>query len=209
MPALIAAPWLGTAIAGIAGGTGAIVGAKMQSGAVDRSAKTQATAATEGARIEDQAAQRREAFERQQAQAQWADAEAARKANYDQWGARQRALNAFRQKYGYAPMEIPEYVHSQDPRYGGDGSQTPPSTGRPVNDGPFLDPTQPFELENAETGERISPPRGGGPPQQPQRQPMGAVGSYLPQQQSQFQSYAPQMSPYGAMSVDAYLRTRR
>ena len=103
MPALIAAPWLGTAIAGIAGGTGAIVGAKMQSGAVDRSAKTQATAATEGARIEDQAAQRREAFERQQAQAQWADAEAARKANYDQWGARQRGLN---ENYARELMEL-------------------------------------------------------------------------------------------------------
>ena len=105
--------------------------------------------------MEDEAAKRAEAFQRQQAQQKWAEAEAVRRANYDQWSARQRSLNAFRQKHGYGPTEIPGYVPSQDPGFGGGPDASLP-TGPPA-------PVVPPKMSD---------------PNRPT--PMGAVDAYLP-----------------------------
>ena len=153
--------------AGIAA-AGAVGGAAISSRSASGAARRQSEATTEAARLEDEAAKRAEAFQRQQAQQQWAEAEAVRRANYDQWSARQRSLNAFRQKHGYGATEIPGYVASQDPGYGGG---PPPEAslpaGAPANMVPpkMRDPNRPT--------------------------PMGAVDSYLPSQGPAFQPYGP------------------
>ena len=157
--------------AGIAA-AGAVGGAAISSRSASGAARRQSEATTEAARLEDEAAKRAEAFQRQQAQQQWAEAEAVRRANYDQWSARQRSLNAFRQKHGYGATEIPGYVASQDPGYGGG---PPPEAslpaGAPANMVPpkMRDPNRPT--------------------------PMGAVDAYLPSQGPAFQSYGDTQEP--------------
>ena len=181
---------MGLLIAGLVGGAGQVYGAKKQSGAVKDSARRQTEAATEAARIEDEAAKRAEAFQRQQAQQQWAEAEHVRKSNYDQWASRQRALNAFRAKHGYGATEIPGYAASQDPGY---------NTGAPPAGGPPRAVPRPADA--GAPGERIRLPN--------RPVPMGGVDAYLPSQGPAFQRYDDDLQPYAPMSVDGYLRHRR
>ena len=133
MPALIAAPWLGTAIAGIAGGTGAIVGAKMQSGAARKVADTQTTAANYAADKQEAANQRAEAFQRQAAQNAYLNDEAARRGNYEQWAATEGRRGSIGVMLGLGPRNIPAYVPGVDPGFDGGGatSGTMPVDGRP------------------------------------------------------------------------------
>ena len=156
---------LGALVAGATAG-GAVASGAIASRAQGKAAKQQSAAITEAARIEDEAAKRAEAFQRQQAQQQWAEAEAVRRANYDQWSARQRSLNAFRQKHGYGPTEIPGYVASQDPGFGGAPGAPPPAGAQPRA------PMVPPKMRD---------------PNRPT--PMGAVDAYLPSQGPAFQPY--------------------
>ncbi len=74
MPALIAAPWLGTAIAGAAGAGATIYGAKSQGGAAKRAADVQAKSNAEALAFQrEQDAEQRRQFDQQQAEAkaQW------------------------------------------------------------------------------------------------------------------------------------------
>lgn len=87
MPALIAAPWLGTAIAGIAGGTGAVVAAKMGSNAASNAAATQTSAANHAADVQAQSARDTLEFQRQQATRDQENFNTTQRANYDQWAA--------------------------------------------------------------------------------------------------------------------------
>ena len=170
MPAAIAAAplfWGAVAGGGIAAGA-SIYGAHKESGAVKESARRQTGAATEAARIEDEANKREEAFQRQVKQQEWVENEAVRRANYDQWSARQRSLNAFRQKHGYGPVDIPGYVLSQDPGFGGG-----PPTDASLPAGPSASMVPPkMRDQNLPT-------------------PMGAVDAYLPSQGPAFQPYGP------------------
>ena len=157
--------------AGIAA-AGAVGGAAISSRSASGAARRQSEATTEAARLEDEAAKRAEAFQRQQAQQQWVEAEAVRLANYDQWAARQRSLNAFRQKHGYGPTEIPGYVPSQDPGFGGG-----PPTDASLPAGPSASMVPPKMRD----------------PNLPT--PMGAVDAYLPSQGTSFQSYGGDQGP--------------
>lgn len=142
MPAVIAAPWLGTAIAGVAGGAATIAAGKMGANAARRGAEESTRGANYAADRQLEASREAERFARQQAQQQWAQQEADRRANYDQWVARERRLGSIAEQLGYGRREIPGYVPSVDPRYVGSG-QTPGAAqnGPPVNQSmPVRDP---------------------------------------------------------------------
>ena len=178
-------PAIGYAIAGIAAGAGMFGAAKVQSKAAKQTAQIQATAATDAGEREETARREAEQLARQNAQQVWQDAETARKANYDQWAARQRAMNAFRKQYGYTEMGVPEYVASQDP-----GFYRPPADAAAAPGAPPED----YEGPAADSW-RTRPVR-------PTGQPMGPVESYLPQ--------GPGYQPYTAPgSVGDLLQPRR
>lgn len=116
MPAAAAIPWLGTAIAGAAGATGAVVAGHMQSSAAKDAAKLQTDAANHGADVQDAATQRAEAFQRQQAEQQWQEGERLQRANYDQAKSRTSALANLGSSLGMN-VNIPDYVPGTDPRF--------------------------------------------------------------------------------------------
>lgn len=151
MPALIAAPWLGTAIAGIATGTGAVVGAKMQSGAANRAARAQSQSANYGADRQLEASREAERFARAQAQAAYQQAEADRRANYEQWASRERRLGSIAESLGYGRRDIPGYVPSVDPRFVDPSTQMPQggpvSTAQPVPVGSGQSPAAAFRAQ--------------------------------------------------------------
>lgn len=149
MPAVIAAPWLGTAIAGVAGGASAIAGAKIQSGAANRGTKASMQA-------NDQAL----AFQREQADREARTAEADRRANYDQWAATQRHRNAVLAKYGLMQNEIPAYVSGMD-------AGPPPPAPRP-QPGPMAAPMP------APRPQQMPPQIGQPRPQMPPPSPMAS-----------------------------------
>jgi hypothetical protein len=72
------------------------------------------------------------AFQKQAAENDYKNQEVARKANYDQYVAKQTAMNQVRQGLGLRPVEIPPYVPSVDPTFTGTpisqtaGGVTPP-----------------------------------------------------------------------------------
>lgn len=225
MPAVI--PFIPLIAAGIGGGA-VVVGAKMQSNANRRAAETQSQAANYGADRELEGSREAERYQRQQAQAQWADAEGARRANFDQWAARQRSMNAFRKKYGFDETAIPDYVASQDPRF----VQPEPDPADPTGFYRTFDRAayQQYQQENPEAP--LSPEEwqrqyapdvaaardararpvpipsnyeGPRPdswrPQPRPRRPMGDVGSYL-EPGTGFQPYgAGQQNPYGTPPI--------
>ena len=162
-----------------------------------------------------------ERYARQQQQQQWVEAEAARKANYDQWAARQRALNAFRQQHGFPPTEIPPYVPSRDPGFLTDPPSAPPPPpasrlpkAMPDDGGPAFPDDPAFPAAGA-PGPAPAPQPWTPPtpeswrertPQDPrQPPPMGAVEAYLPSQRTGYQGYA----GIRAQSIGDYLRPRR
>lgn len=132
MPAVIAAPWLGTAIAGVAAGTGAIVGAKMQSGAIRHGADMQTAAANTAAAAQLEASQKAETFARQQAEGAYQNDERVAHANYDQWAAREKRLGSIGASLGYGTRDIPAYVGGVDPRYTDPSVTAPPPGAAPA-----------------------------------------------------------------------------
>ena len=179
MPAVI--PFIPLIAAGVRAGA-QVYGAKKQAGSQREAARVTSDAAVEQARIQDEAAQRAERFTREQAQGTWREAETNRRANYDQWVARQRSLNAFRKQYGYGEMGIPDYVASEDPRYGGPDASAPPGGYT----GPKEDSWRPMPVR-----------------ERPTAQPTGTVNDYLGETPD-YQPYA--SAPMG--SIDTYLRPR-
>src|SRR3990167_3277431 len=209
MPALIAAPWLGTAIAGVAAGTGAIVGAKMQSGAARWVAETQTQAANRAAQIKAQSQAEALAFQRQAAQNAYLNDEAARRGNYDVWAATEGRRGSIGALLGMGPRNIPAYVPGVDPRFDGGGEGTSGPMPVPGAGGPPLERVDQF-------GRRPGDPMYGTPvpTPRPRRQapPPASVGSFLaspqaplePEPVQAYQAY--QMDP---AEVEAAVRRKR
>lgn len=131
MPAAAAIPWLGTAIAGVAGGTAAVVGAKMQSNSARDSADKQTVAANHAADLQDAAAQRAEVFSRQQAENAWQNQQATQRANYEQQKARFGTIAGLAGQYGLNVGAMPDYVAGVDPRYTDSSMSLPSSATAP------------------------------------------------------------------------------
>lgn len=102
MPPLVAA-------AAVAAG-GAIVGAKMQSGAAKSAAQIQSDAATKAAQLQADANEKTLAFQKEQAAADLARANAVQQGNYNQWASREGRLSDFGQALGLSARNIPAYV---------------------------------------------------------------------------------------------------
>lgn len=147
MPAILAAPWLGTAIAGVAAGTGSIVAAKMASGANKDAAALQTTAINHGADLQAKSADDTLAFEKQKDAEAQAQFEAAQRANYNQYVSRARAAQALGDTIGFHLPDPAAYV---SPTAGGGGPSGP--SGAPASGGPApaIDPSK------GDVGQQIS-----------------------------------------------------
>lgn len=102
MPAAVAIPLI---TAGVTGAT-SLIGAKMQSGASENAAN-----------LQSQSAANTLAFNRQAAENDYQNQAVNRKANYDQYVAKQNANNTIRAALGLKPVAIPAYVPSVDPNF--------------------------------------------------------------------------------------------
>lgn len=120
-----ALPVFWTAAATAAGATAsAAIGAHSASNA----AKTQMQTANYAADQQKKAADDQLAYQRQQAENTYRQQEADRKANYDQWAARQSRLNSIGAALGYgAGTTIPAYVPIADPGYTTGSTPLPPT----------------------------------------------------------------------------------
>lgn len=126
MPASILVP----AIASVAGGVGSAV---VQSRAAGKAAKETSQAANYAADRQAEAAQRQEQFLREQAQRDYEQQEAVRRANYEQWAAREQRLGSIAERLGYGKRNIPSYVPSVNPGFTGQGQSPQSADGRPVS----------------------------------------------------------------------------
>lgn len=122
---------------------GAIIGSKMQSGAISKGAQLQTQASNYAAQQQAEASRRAEEFQRQQAQVKWIADETDRRANYDQWASREKRLGSVGEILGWGQRDIPAYVPSPDPRLG--PAQTaapqPPETAGGYLGGRVMKPT--------------------------------------------------------------------
>lgn len=147
MPALIAAPWLGTAIAGIAGAGASVVGAKMMGNATDNAAAAQQKGVDASL-----------AFQNQQAAIQQRNFEATQHANYGQWAADTK--NQFSQSQAAGHNGYNQYK-SRDQRVGRLGELLGMA---PRETTPYEDPTltiPPYEGPNSNPV--MSGPQASGP----------------------------------------------
>jgi hypothetical protein len=121
----------GTAIAGIVGGGAALTGAALQSHAAGSAADKQTAAANHAADVEAQSNREALAFQKQQAAYQAQQDEVNRRANYDQWAAKQRKVGSIGQMLGLGGTEIPAYVPGGTPDFGTmvDASSARPRVG--------------------------------------------------------------------------------
>ena len=139
MPAAVLVP----AIASVASGVGSAV---MQSRAAGKAAKATSDASNYAADRQAEAQQRQEQFLREQAQRNYEQEESVRRANYDQWAAREKRLGSIAERLGYGRRDVPAYVPSVNPGFMGQ-SGPPQSSTNPVSMGPrptaATMPTQP------------------------------------------------------------------
>lgn len=103
-------------------GYGIDSGSKLVGGILTNKANTDAAnAAAEAtkyaAQLQDEANRRAEIFSRQTAENQWLNSEAARKANYEQWAARENRISNLGVAMGMSARDIPAYAAGIDPQY--------------------------------------------------------------------------------------------
>ena len=99
-------------------------------------AKIGSNAAKTGGQLQDAATQRAEVFQRQQAENDFLNSEAARHANYDQYLGRRNAASALGSSIGFNLPDAQPYVPGIDPHYTTAGTAAPPSaTGAPTPPG--------------------------------------------------------------------------
>ena len=96
--------------------------AKANASALDKSTVTQTDAAKYAAELEDKRAKEALAFTKQQAETDFRNQELARKANYDQWLARESRVSDFGTRVGLPSRSIPAYAAGIDPNYTGGGT---------------------------------------------------------------------------------------
>lgn len=101
-----------------------IYGANKQSGAASDAANAQMQAANHAADVQAKSAADTLAWQKQQAENDYRNQEATRRANFDQWASGMGAKNSVRAALGLGRVNVPVYVPSVDPNYGGD-----PNTG--------------------------------------------------------------------------------
>ena len=128
MPAIVALPAFWSAVAGVAGGTGAVNAAHKIASASTEAANITSTAATNAAQIDAQSKAAALAFSRQQAEKDYQNQEIARQGNYNQWASQQQRLGSLGGMLGLGPRNIPAYVPSQDPQFT-PSAGAPPSAG--------------------------------------------------------------------------------
>lgn len=131
-------PAVGFAIAGIASGIGAIVGAHKQSKAATHAADLVSTATSHAADLEAEANAKELAFKQEQAKRDYMTAEANRRANYDQWRAREGRLGTLGEMIGQGSRQLPEYVPL--PAYSETGAPNQPGGGGTNERGPVMPP---------------------------------------------------------------------
>lgn len=144
----------------VAPAAASVAGAAMQSRATGRATRQQVEGANYAADRQLEASREAERFQRQQAQQAWASAEADRRANYDQWAARERRLGSIAEMLGYGRREIPEYVPSTNPNYMpsvGDAV----GMGMPMPQGQNTDVSSPWTMPGANHGQVGHITRGG------------------------------------------------
>jgi len=107
--------------------------ASMQSKSADNATRANVAAADRAARAQREAADKAEAFARQQAQNAYANDEAARRGNYEQWAATEGRRGTIGELLGLGKRNIPAYAPGVDPNFGGGGTSGPmpvPGSGR-------------------------------------------------------------------------------
>lgn len=112
---------IGLAVGSIAGST---ISASKQSNAAKEAAKIGSDATTHGADLAAKANDDALKFQKQQADVDARNQELARKANYDQWAAREARLSSFGQMVGLPSRDIPGYVPSAPQDYTGQSAPT-------------------------------------------------------------------------------------
>ena len=178
------------------GAAGLVAGAKISSKASNRAARLTTDAANHDADVQAQSAREAETFARQQAQNQYLNDEAIRRANYDQWAAQQARFGSIQERLGLGPRNTPAYVPGVNPGYVPAAGGPPPSAPPSGPPGAPTSGTQPPVIRDAygrvpgdpEYG-IPRPPRTTAPPATPmvtsgqaqsgQAQP-GSIASYLP-----------------------------
>lgn len=144
--------------AAIAGGA-AIYRAHKQSSAANNAAKLTTSAANHAADVQGKSAAEALTFQRQQAENDAKNTEATRRANYDQWAARERRLGSVGEALGYGTRNIPAYVPTIDPHYDTPMVPPTPQPRRPTSVAAYLmpsvqpapgpqAPTDPYSLRN-------------------------------------------------------------
>lgn len=139
--AIATAAAIGIATAAAAAG-GSVVAAKLNSNAQQSAAKTNAeaqvkatdlttTAANHAADLQSADAGKALAYQQQQSALARADAESARRANYDQWASAQGRLGSLGQMVGLGSRDIPPYVPLGDGGPGPAASQPGPMASGP------------------------------------------------------------------------------
>lgn len=122
---------IGTIAATGAVAAGSAYSANKTSNAAEHGADVQTTAANHAADLQSKAAADALAFQKQAAENDFKNQELTRQANYNQWAAREQRLSSFGQMLGLGPRDIPAYVASQDPAYGGQSATIGGAAGQP------------------------------------------------------------------------------
>jgi hypothetical protein len=137
---------LATTLLGGGGGTGLVglgtnlfgnlLSTKLQTDASTSNQASIAAAAKYAADLQDAANKRAEEYARQQAENTFQNSEVTRRANYDQWAAREGRVSSLGQALGLSARDIPSYAPGVDPRYTDynptTNTTTPPPTSTPT-----------------------------------------------------------------------------
>lgn len=114
MPAAVLGPVIGAAI----GVGGTVAATKMGNNANRKAAETQVGGANYAADRQLEASREALAFQQQQAALAARQAEVDRRANYDQWAARERRLGSVSEMLGFGGRQIPDYVPGASGEFG-------------------------------------------------------------------------------------------
>lgn len=108
-----------------------VIAGAMAAGATIYAAHKQSNSADKAAQLQSQANTQALDFEKQQAQQEQANYEAAQKGNYDQWRAREERVSQLGPLVGLPARQIPDYVPTTNVTAPGSSQQAPPP-GRAV-----------------------------------------------------------------------------